>query len=84
MSGLKLTSKEGVAYNCYIKYKEIMLCTNWIQRQVIYLTINKLRNSTKKDIQEGVLAVGDRVDSEMEIQEMYDVSRITARQAILN
>lgn len=29
------------------------------------------------------MAVGDRVDSEMEIQEMYDVSRITARQAIL-
>ena len=43
----------------------------------------QIKEFYKKDIQDGVLAVGDRVDSEMEIQEMYDVSRITARQAIL-
>lgn len=43
----------------------------------------QIKEFYKKDILDGVLAVGDRVDSEMEIQEMYDVSRITARQAIL-
>lgn len=43
----------------------------------------QIKEFYKKDIQDGVLAVGDRVDSEMEIQQMYDVSRITARQAIL-
>ena len=41
----------------------------------------QIKEFYKKDILDGVLAVGDRVDSEMEIQEMYDVSRITARQA---
>ena len=35
----------------------------------------QIKEFYKKDIQDGVLAVGDRVDSEMEIQEMYDVSR---------
>ena len=39
----------------------------------------QIKEFYKKDIQDGVLAIGDRVDSEMEIQEMYDVSRITAR-----
>ena len=33
----------------------------------------QIKEFYKKDIQDGVLAVGDRVDSEMEIQEMYDV-----------
>ena len=36
----------------------------------------QIKEFYKKDILDGVLAVGDRVDSEMEIQEMYDVSRI--------
>lgn len=43
----------------------------------------QIKEFYKKDIQSGKLSVGDRVDSEMEIQQIYDVSRITARQAIL-
>lgn len=43
----------------------------------------QIKEFYKQDIQSGKLQVGDRVDSEMEIQQIYDVSRITARQAIL-
>ncbi|WP_308585581.1 GntR family transcriptional regulator [uncultured Holdemanella sp.] len=43
----------------------------------------QIKEFYKEDIQNGVLSLGDRVDSEMEIQQIYDVSRITARQAIL-
>ena len=43
----------------------------------------QIKGFYKEDIQNGVLSLGDRVDSEMEIQQIYDVSRITARQAIL-
>ena len=35
----------------------------------------QIKEFYKKDIQEGVLAVGDRVDSEMEIQEMFQELR---------
>ena len=43
----------------------------------------QIKEFYKEDIESGKLALGDRVDSEMEIQSLYNVSRITARQAIL-
>lgn len=45
---------------------------------------HQIKEIYRKKILDGELNVGDRVDSEMEIQEIYNVSRITARQAILD
>lgn len=43
----------------------------------------QIKEFYKQDIVDGNLKVGDRVDSEFEIVDKYDVSRITARQALL-
>lgn len=44
----------------------------------------QIKDIYKKKILNGELKTGDKIESELEIQNMYAVSRITARQAILD
>lgn len=49
--------------------------------KALYLQIKEIY---RKKILNGELQLGDKIESELEIQKKYNVSRITARQAILD
>lgn len=49
--------------------------------KALYLQIKEIY---RKKILNGALQLGDKIESELEIQKKYNVSRITARQAILD
>ena len=44
----------------------------------------QIKDIYRDKILSGELKLGDKIESEMEIQQKYNVSRITARQAILD
>ena len=44
----------------------------------------QIKDIYRKKILNGELSLGDKIESELEIQKKYNVSRITARQAILD